>query len=108
MDFSKLDKYMDTLPACGIPACDLAVTYRGKTVYRRGVGFSDVSKTKPVSEDDLYYVFSISKITTCVAAMRLVEAGQIGLDDPVSKYLPAYEYLTVKTTRAVLPLRKTL
>lgn len=99
MDFSKLDKYMDTLPACGIPACDLAVTYRGKTVYRRGVGFSDVSKTKPVSEDDLYYVFSISKITTCVAAMRLVEAGQIGLDDPVSKYLPAYAYLTVKNNK---------
>ena len=96
MDFSKLDKFMDTMTACGIPACDLAVTYRGKTVYRRAVGFSDSAKTKPVSPDDLYYVFSISKITTCVAAMQLVEKGVISLDDPVSKYLPTYAHLTVK------------
>ena len=89
-DFHKLDELMSNMPAYGLPATDLAVTYKGETVYRRGVGFSDVEKTKPVSPDDIYWIFSVSKVTTCIAANRLVEEGRIGLDDPVSKYLPAF------------------
>lgn len=99
MNFSKLDNLIDTLPACGIPSCDLAVTYCGETVYRRSAGYADAEKTCPVSAKDLYYVFSISKITTCVCGMRLVEEGKLCLDDPVSKYLPAYRYLTVKNEK---------
>lgn len=108
MDFSSLDKFMNDMPSRGIPACDLAVTYRGKTVYRRGVGFSDSTKTKHVSPEDLYYIFSISKITTCIAAMRLVEQGLIGLDDPVSKYLPAFARLTVKNGKGVSPAQNVM
>ncbi len=96
MNFSKLDALIDSLPACGIPSADLAVTYRGESVYRHSAGFADAEGTRPVSADDLYFIFSISKITTCVCGMRLVEEGKLGLDDPVSKYLPAYRYLTVK------------
>ena len=108
MNFSKLDQFMDTMPTCGIPACDLAVSYQGKIVYRRGVGFSDAAKTKPVSPDDLYYIFSVSKITTCVAAMRLVEQGLIGLDNPVSKYLPTFARLTVKNGKGVSPAQNAM
>ena len=96
MNFSKVDEYLHQLPACGIPGCELAVTYKGELVYRGFAGYANAAKTRPVSENDLYYVFSISKITTCVSAMRLVEEGKLGLDDPVSKYLPAFAYLTVK------------
>lgn len=96
MNFSKLDAYFKQIPAFGIPGCELAVTYKGKLVYRGSAGYADAEKTHPVSENDLYYIFSISKITTCVAAMRLVEEGKIDLDDPVSKYLPAYKYMNVK------------
>lgn len=96
MNFSKLDTYLKQLPSCGIPGCELAVTYKGELVYRGFAGYADTEKMRPVSENDLYYIFSISKITTCVCAMRLVEEGKLGLDDPVSKYLPAFAYLTVK------------
>lgn len=99
MDFSKLDNYLERLPTCGIPACDLAVTQNGKMIYRRGIGFSDTEHTRPVSSEDLYYVFSVSKITTCVAAMRLVEEKKLCLDDPVFKYLPSFRYLTVKNEK---------
>ncbi|MBE6553873.1 MAG: beta-lactamase family protein, partial [Ruminococcaceae bacterium] len=99
MNFSKLDQYLAKLPACGIPGCALAISYKGKIVYRGNAGYADFDLTHRVSYDDIYYVFSISKITTCVAAMRLVEQGVIGLDDPVSKYLPAYTYLNVKNAK---------
>ena len=99
MNFSKLDQYLAKLPACGIPGCALAVSHHGKVIYRGSAGFADAEQTRPVAQDDLYFVFSISKITTCVAAMRLVEQGLMGLDDPVSKYLPAYACLTVKNAK---------
>jgi len=96
MNFSKLEAFLQSLPACGIPGCEIAVTHHGKPVFRTRTGYSDRERTKPVSPADIYRMYSVSKVTTCVAAMQLVEKGVIALDDPVSKYLPAYAYLTVK------------
>ncbi|MBR2018886.1 MAG: beta-lactamase family protein [Clostridia bacterium] len=110
MNFSKVDDYLEQLPNYGFPACELAVTHKGSLVYRRAVGFADIEKTRPTSENDLYYVFSVTKTTTCICAMRLVEEGKLGLDDPVSKYLPTYAYLTVKNPKggAPTPAKETL
>ena len=79
MDFSKLDKYMEQMPLRGIPACELSVAKDGEIVYRKGVGFSDAEGTKPVSSKDLYWLFSATKVITCIAAMRLVESGELSL-----------------------------
>ena len=109
MNFSKLDAFFKQLPACGIPGCELAITHKGKPVYRAAAGYADVKQTRPTSENDLYYVFSISKISTCVAAMQLVEKGVISLEDPVSKYLPAFAHLTVKNDKGgVLPAQNVM
>ena len=95
MNFSKLEAFIQSLPACGIPGCEVAVTHHGKPVFRSSAGYSDRELTKPVSPNDIYRMYSVTKVTTCIAAMRLVEQGKLGLDDPVSKYLPAFAYLTV-------------
>ena len=96
MNFSKLDRFLEEMPLRGFPAVEVAITKDGETVYRKTVGYSDSAKTKPTSADDLYWIFSASKVITCTAAMRLVEDGVIALDDPVSKYLPEYARLTVR------------
>ncbi len=96
MDFTKLDRYLDRLTDRGIPFGDVIVTKDGKNVYRRLVGFSDAEKTKPLNGTELYWMFSVSKVITCAMAMRLVEEGKISLDDPVSKYLPAYKNIFVR------------
>lgn len=96
MNFSKLDAFMKQMPKRGYPGCELAVAKDGEVVYRTSVGFSDAAKTKPASKDDLYWIFSATKVITCIAAMRLVEEGKIALDDPVSKYIPEYATMTVK------------
>jgi len=95
MNLSKLDKYMEEMPHRGIPACELAVSRDGVTIYRKCVGFADSAKTRPVSDIDTYWIFSATKVITCIAAMRLVEQGLISLDDPVSKYIPEYSELSV-------------
>ena len=96
MDFTKLDKLIDSLPACGIPMCDLAVTYKGELVYRHSSGYSDAELTKPTSADDIYWIYSNTKITTCIAAMRLIEEGKMSLDDRLSKYIPEFESMQVR------------
>ena len=106
--YAKIDAMLQTLSHCGIPACDFIVTHKGKQIYRGSAGFSDVEGTCPVSSEDLYYMYSVSKVTTCVAAMRLVEEGRLGLDDPVYKYLPAYRHLTVKGKNTTVPAQNTL
>lgn len=95
-DFKKLDALMESLPKGGIPAADLIVAHRGETVYRKQVGYSDREGTRPVQSTDLYWLYSATKVVTCLAAMRLLEEGKISLSDPVSKYIPEFGSLTVK------------
>ena len=96
MNFSKLDAFMQSMPARGVPSSALSVTVDGKTVYRADVGYSDVAKTKPAGASDLYWLYSASKVITCIAVMRLVEEGRLSLTDPVKKYLPEFSDMTVK------------
>lgn len=96
MSFQTIDDLLEQLTHCGIPACELVVTHKGDLVYRGSAGYSDADKTKKVTNNDLYWIFSATKPITCVAAMRLVERGLIGLNDPVSKYIPAFSELTVR------------
>ena len=95
--FEPLTAFLDSLyDNYGVPASDTIVYKDGKIVYRHMTGYSDAERTVPTSENDLFRMFSATKVSTCTAALKLVEEGKLGLDDPVSKYLPAYANLTVK------------
>ena len=96
MNFTLLDKFIDEMPQRGLPCFDLAVSYKGETVYRHSSGFADNAKTKPTSANDLYWIFSNTKVLTCIAAMRLLDEGKIALDDKLSSYIPEYEYMFIK------------
>ena len=96
MNTDKLDRFLDEMPQRGLPGCDLSVSRDGHEVYRRAVGFSDAEMKRPVDKSTLWWIFSASKIITCVAAMHLVEEGRLNLSDKVSDYLPAFGQLTVR------------
>ncbi len=51
----------------------------------------------PATQDSLWRVYSMTKPVTAMAAMILIEQGRIGLDDPVSKYIPAFRSMKVAT-----------
>ena len=67
----------------------------GQVVWRGAVGAMDVETDEPMRPDALFRICSMSKPVTAVAAMQLVERGQIALDDPLSKYLPAFANVKV-------------
>ena len=91
MNFDKVTAYMDNLEKdYEVHGADCIVMKDHKVVYRHMVGFSDYEMTKPVDGSEIYDIYSASKVATMVAVMQLVEQGKIGLEDPVSKYLPEY------------------
>jgi CubicO group peptidase (beta-lactamase class C family) len=64
------------------------IARHGRIVLHDRVGWSDFESGKPMEKDSILRFYSMTKAITSVAIMMLVEEGKIGLDDPVSKYVP--------------------
>jgi CubicO group peptidase (beta-lactamase class C family) len=72
-----------------------AVMHNGKVVYSRSFGYRDLEGKKPMHEDTIFRIASMTKPITTTAAMMLYEEGKFLLDDPVSKYIPGFANMTV-------------
>jgi CubicO group peptidase (beta-lactamase class C family) len=66
-----------------------AVLRGTELLARNCLGWADREAQVPLREDHLFRAFSNTKLVTSCAALRLVEQGRIGLDDPVGEYIPA-------------------
>lgn len=71
-----------------IPGLAVAVIRNGKVVKEKGYGVANVELNTPVTTDTAFKIGSISKPIIAIGIMKLVEENKIGLDDPVSKYIP--------------------
>src|ERR1700722_17628390 len=71
------------------------VARHGKVVDEKTVGMMDVAQSRPMKTDTIFRIYSMTKPITTVAAMMLFEENKIGLDDPVSKYIPEMRNLRV-------------
>jgi len=70
------------------PGCQVLVSKNGNVVYRKAFGFSDYLHGKPVTNDDLYDLASVTKVAaTTLAVMKLYDEGLVHLDEPLSKTL---------------------
>jgi len=78
---------MDRQKAVGVA---LGVIREGEIVYAKGYGFADREEKIPVSTKTMFRWASISKSVTAVAAMQLVEAGKLNLDDDVRRHVPEF------------------
>lgn len=108
IDLQKITEYLDSLVRGGVPSVDCIVMQDHKQVYRHTAGTADAARTQTVSQDQLYIMFSMTKVQTMTALMTLVEQGKVSLSDPVGKYLPAYNDLMVETPDGVVPAKTQL
>ncbi|WP_168221334.1 serine hydrolase [Actinomadura sp. WMMA1423] len=76
------------LAGARLPGAALAVTRGDSTVLVRGYGRD--GEGDRIGPETRFRVGSLSKSFTAFAVMRRVEAGQIGLDQPVRRYLPGF------------------
>ena len=71
------------------------VSRRGELAYLRPLGMMDLERGKPMAEDTLFRIYSMTKPITSVAIMMLYEHGLFQLDDPVHKWIPEWRNLGV-------------
>jgi D-alanyl-D-alanine carboxypeptidase len=62
----------------------------GRPVFARAYGFADRQRNIVNTLSTRFRIGSMNKMFTAVAVLQLVQAGKIGLDDPVGKYLTDY------------------
>lgn len=98
MDFKELEKFLDYIVTWRIPGADCAVYYKNKPVFRHSAGYSDIKSQKPITADNLYNLYSTSKVITCTATLQLFEKGKFLMTDPVWEYLPEFKDMYVQKT----------
>jgi CubicO group peptidase (beta-lactamase class C family) len=73
-----------------LPGIVVAVARHGKLVYLEALGSMDIAQHTPMRADAVFRIFSMTKAVTGAAVAQLIERGKIRLDDPVSKFIPAF------------------
>ena len=74
------------------------VSHGGKIGFSRTYGQRDIEAKQPMRPDTIFRLYSMTKAVTTAAALNLYDAGKIGLDDPVSKFIPSFANLKVATS----------
>lgn len=98
-----MQPYLDSYKMAGI--IGLIADKNGKVVYKNLMGYADVEAKKPISEDNIFWVASMTKMFAGASIMMLVDEGKVSLDDPVTKFIPQlskWMVVTEKDTNHVL------
>lgn len=92
MNFRNLKECLDLFIARDkVPGLDCIVYRDHEEVYRYTAGFADIEDGRKMQGDEQYFIYSMTKLLTCVSALQLLERTKYLMNDPVSKYLPEFE-----------------
>jgi len=78
-----------------LPGTLLRVLHKGDTMYQSVLGHADVAAGRPLSDDSIFRIYSMTKPITSIALMMLVEEGKLQIDDSVHRYIPGWKDLRV-------------
>ena len=102
------DRYIDAGKLAG---CQVLVYRRGQVALLETLGSMELDGARPLAEDAIWRIFSMTKPITSVALMTLYERGLFQLRDPVERFLPGWAGQKVcevdddGNVRLVVPLR---
>ena len=77
--YVKVGKYIGTMTL---------VARKGKVAYLDSLGLMDRENKKPMQEDAIFRIYSMTKAITSISIMQLYEKSKFRLDDPVHWYIP--------------------
>ncbi|MDR3514162.1 MAG: serine hydrolase [Caulobacteraceae bacterium] len=78
-----------------LKGAQILIARSGHVAHFSSLGMMDAERGRPMTDDTLFRIYSMTKPITSVAFMMLVEEGLVALDDPVSRYIPAWANLGV-------------
>ncbi len=74
----------------GFPGVAAAVHHRGRILWARGFGFSDLETRRPMGPGTVVRLGGMTKLFTAAAVMLLRDAGALQLDDLVARHVPEF------------------
>jgi CubicO group peptidase (beta-lactamase class C family) len=69
----------------------VVVAQDGRVIYKRAAGLADRENQKPMKQDSIFQLASMTKTIVSAAALKLIEEKKLKLDDPVTKFLPDFK-----------------
>jgi CubicO group peptidase (beta-lactamase class C family) len=78
-----------------LPCCAALVARGGQVAHLSFQGSTEMGGGKPIGEDTIYRIYSMTKPVTSVAAMMLFEEGALRLDHEVHRYIPEFQDVMV-------------
>jgi CubicO group peptidase (beta-lactamase class C family) len=96
IDGAQIDRVLEEAVAAGaVPNAVAIAADRDGIVYEGAAGPREVGGDDPVSADSHFRIMSMTKMVATVAALQLVERGELDLDAPVEEYCPQFGHLQV-------------
>lgn len=85
---ARMQEFVDQKQASGVVTL---VARRGRVVHLGAVGKADVASGRDMTPDTVFAIASMTKPITAASVMILLDEGKLQLDDPISKYIPAFK-----------------
>ncbi|MCD6051325.1 MAG: beta-lactamase [Verrucomicrobia bacterium] len=102
-----VDKIVEDLIAKKrLAGAHVSVTRKGKVVYNKTFGKMDIEADKAMRDDAIIRIYSMSKSITTAAALMLYDDGKLGLDDPISKYIPEFKDIKIWSESGLQPVKR--
>jgi CubicO group peptidase (beta-lactamase class C family) len=84
-----MQPYLDSYKLAGV--IGIIADKTGKVRYKNLLGYADVEAKKPIREDNVFWIASMSKMFAGASIMMLTDEGKVSLDDPVTNFIPRLE-----------------
>lgn len=94
-DFSPLRNFIERLSRELVPGNAVCVYLDGHCVFRHAFGYADLATRRPMTPDTPINLWSCTKVATAVAAVQLIERGDILVTDPLAEYFPGFAEMRV-------------
>ncbi len=95
---AKIDGWMDRLiDDRKLAGVSVNIIRRGEHIYSAAAGLADTARGTPMQQDTILRIYSMTKPLVSTAVLMLYEDGHFQLDDPISRYIPAFRHSRVFT-----------
>ena len=95
MDTEALEAFIEERARTeGVPGLSVAVVKGDRVVWEQGFGFADLATSTPATPSTSYLWFSMTKIVTATAVLRLAEGGNLDLDAPADEYFRGFKVVS--------------
>lgn len=101
-----LDRVIDdAIEGRRIVGAVIVAARNGEIVYRHAAGYADREAGRPIREDEVFRLASMTKAIVCVAALALMDHGHLDLEDPVTRWLPDFRPKLADGREPVITIR---